>query len=113
MEEKDFRTKKQKWADFKSKVKEKAVKAGYWVVDNKEFVAVAAPMVLGLSRFAWKNSRLKEEKRLKTKFVYDRSGGFYWELRRPMTTRERREFDRRKAYGERTGNILADMRVLK
>lgn len=117
MEVKDCRTRKQKVADFmertKEKTKDKAVKVGYWMVDNKEFVAIAAPAIFGITRFACKKANLREERRLKTKFVYDRSGGFYWELRRPLTTRERREFDRRRSYGERTGDILADMRVLK
>lgn len=117
MEVKDCRTKKQKFTDFVEKtkrgVKEKAVKVGYWMVDNKEFVAVAAPAIVGLTRFAWKKTRLKEEKNLKTKFVYDRSGGSYWELRRPLSTRERLELDRRRKHGESTGDILSSMRVLK
>lgn len=117
MEVKDCRTRKQKFADFvektKKKTKENVIKVGYWMVDNKEIVAVLVPGIVGLTRFALKNKRFKDEKDLKTKYVYDRSGGFYWELKKPLTTNQRLELDRRRKCGERTANILADMKVLK
>ena len=45
--------------------------------------------------------------------IYDRGLGMYYTLRRKMTAAEQLEFDRRKARGERTGDILRSMGLLK
>lgn len=117
METVDCRTTKQKFKDYvtkkKDEAKERAKRIGHWMMNNPEIVAGIGTATLGLSRFAIKKSRAKEEKELKNNYVYDRSGGFYWRLRRPLTTNEMLELDRRRSNGERTADILASMRVLK
>ena len=54
-----------------------------------------------------------EEKYLKTRFIYDRSRGCYYELRKQLTNAQLLEIDRRKLNGETLGTILESMRVLK
>lgn len=44
---------------------------------------------------------------------YDNSLGRYWVLKRKLTNRDWLEIDRRKSHGERLGDILDDLRVLK
>lgn len=88
-----------------------------WVRDNKEIVIIAAPIALGvckeLMKVTVKNKQLKEEQRLKDRYIYDRSNMHYYELRRDLTTREWLEIEERKRRGESLGWILNDMRVLK
>lgn len=44
---------------------------------------------------------------------YDASLGRYWELKRKLSNHDWLEIDRRKARGERLGDILDDLRALK
>lgn len=44
---------------------------------------------------------------------YDASLGRYWELRRKLTNKDWLEIDRRKAMGERLGDILESLNALK
>ena len=56
---------------------------------------------------------MKEEKQLKNDYCYDRSLGHYWKLRRELTNEEWIAIDKRKRNGERLGDILAELKVLK
>lgn len=44
---------------------------------------------------------------------YDASLGRYWELNRKLTNKDWLKIDRRKARGERLGDILEDLHLLK
>jgi hypothetical protein len=103
-------------------LKEKALDMAEGVVDfcieHKEQLAlVATPLVIGgvkeLIKNAKHNQRVNETRELKNKYIYDRSTGHYWHLRRELSEREWMEFESRKAAGERVSEILSSMRVLK
>lgn len=100
-----------------NKTKEEASKIYLWCMDNKGAVAVVAPIVISsgveLIKVCVRKGNTNEQKRLKELYIYDRSSGHYFELRRKMKNSELIEFDERKKRGESVGNILRDMRVLK
>lgn len=90
-----------------------------WVENHAEEVAAiggaAATVLAGVCKVAkvWhRKSVLDKERKLKERYVYDRSVGKYHHLRRTMTAAETKEFARRKASGEKTVNILESMRLL-
>lgn len=45
--------------------------------------------------------------------VYDRSSGNYWNLKKELTNKQWLEVNKRKKAGEKTGDILKSMKVLK
>ena len=45
--------------------------------------------------------------------IYDAREGFYWELRRKLTNEERQAISRKRKKGEKLGDILEEMRLLK
>lgn len=106
----------EKWEKFKSDLKCKYIVAKDWCIRNKEVVIAVAPAVIGgffeIVKIASKKDARDEEKELKELYIYDRSMGHYWKLRRRLTNAEYREIERRKAEGETMGEILEDMRVL-
>jgi hypothetical protein len=56
---------------------------------------------------------VKQEAHLKDEYIYDRSNGHYYELRRKIKSSEWQMIDQRKREGEMLGDILQDMRLLK
>lgn len=88
-----------------------------WIGENKEVLKIAAPVVIGggleLIRVIMKRSNVKKEEDLRTNFIYDRRNGHYYELKRQPKSKQWLEIDRRKDEGERVGDILRDMRLLK
>lgn len=88
-----------------------------WYYKNKSWVGPAMSVCLTATpfiiRFATKQTNLAKEQKLKDKYIYDRSHGHYWELRRKLSNRELTEIDRRKDKGESLVDILESMRVLK
>lgn len=59
-----------------------------------------------------RNAKRKREEDLKERYVYDRSLGSYWHLRRKPTQREQLEIERRKNSGEKYGAIFTSMKLL-
>lgn len=99
-------------------------KAGKFVTENWEMIVIFSPIIIaagtGLVRTSGKvvssvihNVNLTREKNIKKFYCYDRSLGHYWALRRNLTNSEWVQIDKRKAAGERLGDILADLKVLK
>ena len=91
-----------------------------WIKENKETLAIAAPVVIaGLSgstkliKGISKHVALDKEKQLKERFVYDRSLGKYLELKKPMTNDQLKKVLERKENGEKLGSILQNMNLLK
>ena len=88
-----------------------------WYYKNRSWIAPAVSISLTVMpfifRFAAKQTNLAKEQKLKDKYIYDRSHGHYWELRRKLSNRELTEIDRRKDKGESLVDILESMRVLK
>lgn len=108
---------------FKEKVnrmqelaKEKLNIAVEWSKDHKEMIAVFGPVVIGgaieILKIATKRHTVNEEKALKERFVYDRSNGHYYELKRQPKSSEWMQIEQRKQNGETLGWILNDMRLL-
>lgn len=105
-----------KWQEFKWKAKQKFDAAKEWCVENKEITAAAISALIGgtfeIIKIASKADAREEEKELKELYIYDRSMGHYWKLRRKLTNAEYREIERRRQDGESIGEILESMRVL-
>lgn len=103
-------------SDVKDAVCDTARDIRDWCVNNKEAAVILIPVVAKCTFSAIRQVRRahqnKEAEELKTLYVYDRSLGRYWRLRRPMSVSEQLEFERRKRAGEPIGEILGSMRLL-
>lgn len=112
----DFK-KEAKRRERKEKIQSKINNVGRWVSDNKEAVLILVPATLGAVttgvKVVSKHVQRSKEKELKDLYCYDRSLGHYWKLRRELTNSEWAEIDKRKNNGERLGNILEELKVLK
>lgn len=103
------------------KVKVKACyvgnKAVAWVKRNPELTIAAIPVVAGAVKFAGKNlikrANTREAERVKQEYCYDPSLGHYWELKRKLSNQEWLRIERRRKDGEKLGDILSSMNVLK
>ena len=103
------------------KLKDKAVtkvkQAWQWCKENPEYaIAIGATILSGAKycgKSAIKHKNIKDEENVKNLYCYDRSLGHYWKLRRELDNDEWVEIDQRKANGERLGDILYDLKVLK
>lgn len=90
-----------------------------WCSENKEVIIALAPtMIAGsieLIKIAVKGSYVKEEKRLKDMYIYDRTSGHYYELCRKPTNKEWLAFEeiRFRNLNARTGEILKQMGLIK
>ena len=114
---------KEKIIEKKDQVKDwieaKKIKIHDWLEndENKEFAKLVAPVIIvgggALIKEASRRQRLSKEEELKTNFIYDRSNGHYYELKRQPKSKQWLEIDRRKDEGERVGDILKDMKLLK
>lgn len=97
-------------------IKEKIDKAWTFCKEHPaESLALGTTIVgglFGLAKRHDRNSAIREQQRLKDEYIYDRSLGSYWKLRRKRTPGENLEIERRKAAGESLGNILSDMKLL-
>lgn len=103
--------------ELKNKYVEVKTNTKNWYYKNRSWIAPAASVGLTVTpfivRFVTKRTNLAKEQNLKDKYIYDRSHGHYWELRRKLSNRELTEIDRRKDKGESLVDILESMRVLK
>ena len=113
----DFRTKEEKRAEFKMKIKQKFQNGKDWVIRNKDMVITFTPIIIGsvttITKVVGKRVNLRKEESVKNLYCYDRSLGHYWRLRRDLSNKEWLEIDRRKKNGERLADILAELKVLK
>ena len=112
----DFK-KEQKKREMKAKFNHGLKKVKTFIVDNKEIILFVGPTAIAGVTTVYKNAskkkKLEAEKDLKELYCYDRSLGHYWKLRRELTNREWVEIDNRKKHGERLGDILSELKVLK
>lgn len=60
-----------------------------------------------------RNKRQDKQEKMKHTRIYDRSSGNYWHLKKELTNKQWLEVDKRKKAGEKTGDILKSMKVLK
>ena len=91
-----------------------------WWSYNKEWAIVVLPIVGAGAIWLIKKAvnvsissiNYGREKALKELYIYDRSMGNYWKLRRPLSTSEMLSIENRKKMGETLGQILSSMRVI-
>ena len=114
-----------KWEKLKRKTSEKAKNAMRWINQNKEMIVVLAPVAASSAALLgkwvikpiWKGTvvrtNLRRQEHIKTRFIYDPSLGAYYELSRKLSNQQKIELDQRRQAGERIGNILREMNVLK
>lgn len=60
-----------------------------------------------------RNKRQDKQEKMKRTRIYDRSSGNYWHLKKELTNKQWLEVNKRKKAGEKTGDILKSMKVLK
>ena len=113
----DFRTRKEKFESFKAKILNKIDDGKRWVIRNQEALIVLTPVIIGglttITKVVGRQVSLHKEKQLKTLYCYDKSLGHYWRLHRDLSNQEWLQIEARKLNGEKLGNILSDMNVLK
>lgn len=105
----------------KVKIKQKVEDAKEWICVNQEFIlGVAVPVLLSATTLVIKcvgaanrRARLRQEKDLKELYCYDRSLGHYWKLKRPLKNSDWVKINTKIRGGEKLGDILSDMNVLK
>lgn len=109
--------KEQRKQEFKEKVKSKLQDGRDWLYRNKDLVITYTPVAIGaatvIAKAVGKNINLRKQEHLGELRCYDRSAGHYWPLRRKLSTDEWLYIERRRMNGERLGDILSDLRVLK
>lgn len=117
-------TKKLKWAMKKKQLQAAATRkveqVSSWVEQNKELLIVALPTAAAITKGATNVTRsvirrgaVRAEKRNKELYCYDRSLGHYWALKRPLSNTDWVKINDRKKNGEKLGDILSSMKVLK
>lgn len=91
-----------------------------WTNNNKEVILVVVPAAVAtvsggakIVKSISRNSALRQEQRMKERFVYDRSLGAYLELKKPLKDVQWKAILDRKEKGERLSTILKDMNLLK
>lgn len=88
-----------------------------WCKRNKQAIIVFGPVIAGglieIIKISTKHHLVNEEKALKERYIYDRSGGHYWEIKRKPKRSEYLQIEQRRNNGESYGSILNDMRLLK
>lgn len=112
---------KSRWKRFKEKAKEKKDRAVEWCKNHPEPAIViltgTASCVVKIVGSTVKHHRKvsvqKKDEELREEYCYDRSLGHYWKLRRKLTNEEWREIERRKAEGEKLGDILEQLKLLE
>lgn len=111
------KTIKEKLTDVKVSAKKKMVAARDWCVDHQEatiaIITVAIPMTVDLLKTAVKRKNCYDQRKLKDNYIYDRSRGHYYELKRKPTSRQWAIIDDRRDQGERLSDILDDLHLLK
>lgn len=94
---------------------------GKFLKENPEFAyGVAVPTAAFAGRAAYqaikkhnRNKRQDKMEKAKRTRIYDRSSGNYWHLKKELTNKQWLEVNKRKKAGEKTGDILKSMKVLK
>lgn len=88
-----------------------------WASKNPQIVIAAIPVVTSVVTFGVKNGvkhmNLRKAEKVKQEYCYDPSLGHYWELKRKLSNQEWVRIEKRKQEGEKLGDILSSLNVLK
>lgn len=79
-------------------------------LNKRDLLLVIVPTVVGALMTIFKGMMTDAGKDAR---IYDAREGFYWELRRKLTNAERQAIARKRKNGEKLGDILEEMRLLK
>lgn len=109
-----------KKADIKARIAYSKAKVKRWLEENEQNIivigtvvtTVVIPVAAYVVKTATKQHQLNEERELKEKYIYDRSQGHYWHLRRPLTDDEWLLIEDDRAHGMSLGEILDKLNVL-
>ena len=84
-----------------------------------EHPVIAVTIISGLTgvantaiRAISKSNSLKKEAELKSQYIWDASLGHHWRIKKPLSTNQMLELERRRGMGESIGKILDDLKVL-
>ena len=102
--------------EIKTNLKDKFKEALDWIDHHRWLVTATLGVASTALYFAGKKhgrAAVKMESTLKDTRVYDPSLGHYWELKRKLRNNEWCEVERRLSNGEKYGEILSSMGVLK
>lgn len=108
-----------KWDKFKANVKKKKDNFEDWVMeDPRRALMIGSVGIVGLKKThdvikAMKPTQAERDRKWHETHVYDYSIGCHYTLKRKMTNNEKIEFAARKERGEKTGDILRSMKLLK
>lgn len=106
---------------MKRKAKDKKEEIKYnWETKYKKPVTDAAKLAgfvgfitaLGFISGTPKRIQVKHETELKERYIYDRTLGMYWHLRRKLKPLEKIEIENRRANHEPYSQILSDMKLI-
>lgn len=107
--------KEAKRREFKAKAQQTVVTGLRWIKDNWEIVSIAGTVLVGVTgksiKMISKHRQNQFAKNLKDRYIYDRSNGHYWKLRKTPSNSDLLELERRrKDVG--LGQALSDMRLI-
>lgn len=104
----------------KERIRQMVTDAGAWINRNAMTLLTLTPVAIAATRAATglvvgvgRRMELAEEQKRRSYTVYDRSAGHYWDLKRKLTNTDWANINAHKADGERLGDILREMKVLK
>lgn len=107
---------KLKKEEAKRWISEKYNNVKTFAMNNPELAIAIGTGIAGAASWiiktATRRSNIREERRLKERYVYDRSVGAYYTTRRKLNGRDLEMIDRRKKMGEPLGSILRDMNLI-
>ena len=102
---------------LRCKVKDKFRKAKEFYELHTEFVLSMVPLAAGIlikvGKYAAKQNTLKKQTTIRECYIYDRSEGHYWELKRPLRTDEWTYVSKEREKGRSYADILWTLGVLK
>ena len=105
-----FKEKKDKAVN---QVKEKGNAVLDWMVDNPVKAGIVVTFGTKILGTALNNFKTRKNVYNRNTREYDPSLGFYYDLRRPLTNKEKLELSRRHNNGEEIGDILDSFNVLR
>ncbi len=107
---------KEKIEDVKVSADIKLWQLREWAKENPEQAATIVCTAIGAAGIIIKRmdrgARIRKEERLKDRYIYDRSLGSYWSLRRKPTQTEKLKIERLRREGLSYGEILTRMKLL-
>lgn len=119
MEELKSKLHKKAW-EVKHDASWKLHRTSEWIRNNRDVIIAAIPIavaaVSGTTKIVSKaiaRGNLKREQQLRDRYIYDRSLGAYWELKRAPSQAEMLSISKRRKNGESFGEILSSMKLVK